>query len=127
MFLTTGGSQDSSMFSTFLGTQPFPAHILPCLEELAKELQTNRHSTQLNNRRSTVPVCQSMQINFLEDSVSHCASMNMSSCLRAVSPGEQHAFVLLIFILSLCQLVSTCAAIISYQSVLALKSCIHNS
>lgn len=108
MFLTTGGSQDSSMFSTFLGTQPFPAHILPCLEELAKELQTNRHSTQLNNRRSTVPVCQSMQINFLEDSVSHCALVNVSSCLRAVSPGEQHAFVILIHLLPLSTGVNMC-------------------
>ena len=84
-----------AVFSTFLGTQPFLAHILPCLQELAKELQTKRHSTQLNNKGSTVPgKCpdsQSMQINFLEDSVSHCASVNMSSCLRTVSPGEEHA------------------------------------
>ena len=54
-----------AVFSTFLGTQPFPAHILPCLEELAKELQTKRHSTQLNNKSTTVPVCQSMQIKSL--------------------------------------------------------------
>ena len=40
-----------AVFSTFLGTQPFLTHILPCLEELAKELQTKRHSTQYNNKK----------------------------------------------------------------------------
>ena len=62
-----------AVFSTFLGTQPFPAHILPCLEELAKELQTKRHSTQYNNKSTTLrgkcQVCQSIQINFLGESV----------------------------------------------------------
>ena len=62
-----------AVFSTFLGTQPFLTHILPCLEELAKELQTKRHSTQYNNKSTTLRgkcrVCQSIQINFLGESV----------------------------------------------------------
>ena len=81
-----GSLQDSSVPCFRLSWEPNPSlpHILPCLEELTKELQTKRHSTQYNNKSTTVPG--KYLILSVNREVSHCvshyASMNMSSCPR---------------------------------------------
>ena len=80
-----------AVFSTFLGTQPFPAHILPCLEELPKELPTSS-AQQPKHQRCRKSL--SVNADNLEDRVSHCASVNMSSWLPAGSHQETNSMSL---------------------------------
>ena len=72
-----GSLQDSSVPCFRLSWEPNPSlpHILPCLEELTKELQTKRHSTQYNNKSTTVPgkclICQSLEKSLIVSLITH--------------------------------------------------------
>ena len=72
-----GSLQDSSVPCFRLSWEPNPSlpHILPCLEELTKELQTKRHSTQYNNKSTTVPgkclICQSIEKSLIVSLITH--------------------------------------------------------